>query len=147
MTSPPPRSTPRERPWALFLTTAAVFAALGALAFGIGAGTRGALSYLVGFAIALSIATAGALLVDAAGRLLPSLAMITALLNYVVTVLVFVLLLGLIGPSAVDVPAFATGLAVSVVPYLAWQFRLARPPVGPPGRGPAPPVSERPRNG
>lgn len=117
----------RSGAWRLPLLLAAGIALVGGVAFGVGGGSRAALSFLAGLAIALSIATAGALLVDVAGRLLPSLAMITALVNYAVTVLVFVVLLGLIGRSTVNVPAFATGLAVSVVPYLTWQFRLARP--------------------
>jgi hypothetical protein len=43
------------------------------------------------------------------------------------TVLFFVLLLALLGPDLVDVPAFAIGLAASVVPYLGWQVAQARP--------------------
>jgi hypothetical protein len=102
-------------------------ASAGVLAFVLGSGSRAALSFLAGLVIATLAVCLGALLVLVAARIAPSLAMVAALSNYTLTVLFFLVLLNLIGPRAVDVPAFATGLAASVVPYLGWQFAQARP--------------------
>jgi hypothetical protein len=116
-----------ERPWRLLLGLVVLIALVGGLAFGLAGGARPAWSFLAGFGLATIIATAGAVLVDVAGTIAPQLGMVVALANYVMTVVVFILVLRTVGDSTVDVPAFATGLASSVVPYLAWQFRLARP--------------------
>lgn len=113
-----------------WLVTLFVGAALvGATGFAVGSGTRAAWSYLAGLAIATATGTLGVLLVELAGRIRASLAMIAALSNYALTVLVFLLLLRSVSPALADVPAFAAGLAASLVPYLGWQFRRARPRV------------------
>jgi hypothetical protein len=111
------------RPVLLF----AVIAAAGGLGFALGAGGRACLSFLAGLVVASLAATLGIMLVEIAGRIAPAMAMVAALSNYALTVLFFLLLLRAVDPDVADVPAFATGLACSVVPYLAWQFARARP--------------------
>jgi hypothetical protein len=103
------------------------FAVVGAVGFGLGSGGRAAVSYLAGMTVATAVAGFGAVLVEVAGRIAPAMAMIAAMSNYALTVLVFVLILSSVDSSVVDVPAFALGLLASVVPYLAWQFAKARP--------------------
>jgi ABC-type dipeptide/oligopeptide/nickel transport system permease subunit len=98
----------------------------GTTAFAAAVGTRAGLSFLIGYAIALATVSLGVLLVDVAGRLAPSLALVVALGNYALTVLFFLLLLSVVSPKLADVPAFATGLASAVVPYVAWQLARAR---------------------
>jgi hypothetical protein len=102
-------------------------AVAGAVAFGVADGAKAALSFLGGLALALAIVALGVVLVDMATRISPNFGMLIAFSNYLLTVLFFVLLLKVVDPDSVDVPAFATGLATSVVPYLAWQFAQARP--------------------
>lgn len=129
----PVRSAPatsaarRSSSWRWLLAPAAVAAVAGGLGFGLGAGQRAAWSFLAGLALALVVVSVAALMVAFAGRISPALAMVAALSNYALTVLFFVLLLVALGPDLVDVPAFAIGLAASVVPYLGWQFAQARP--------------------
>lgn len=102
-------------------------AVAGALGFGLGVGARAGWSFVAGFLIALATVSLGVLLVVVAGQLAPSLAMLAAVANYVLTTLLFLLLLVTVSPSLADVRAFACGLAVSVVPYVAWQVERARP--------------------
>ena len=102
-------------------------AVAGTVGFAVAAGTRGALSYLVGLAIATVAVVAGTMLVEIAARITPALAMVAALSNYLLTVLLFVVLLNTVDDDAADVPAFALGLVAAVVPYLAWQLTRARP--------------------
>jgi hypothetical protein len=113
--------------WSWLLLLGVPVAAAGVLAFAVGSGRRAALSFLVGFAVATLTVSVGAVLVQVAGRIAPQLAMVAALSNYALTVLFFLVLLAVVGPTSADVPAFATGLAASVVPYLGWQFAQARP--------------------
>lgn len=108
---------------ALFL----VFAAAGGVGFGVGGGTRDCLSFLAGLVVASLTVTLGVMLVEIAGRIAPAMAMVAALSNYTLTVLLFLILLQAISPQVADIPALATGLACSVVPYLSWQFAKARP--------------------
>lgn len=103
------------------------FAAVGGIGFGLGVGGRAAVSFLAGMAVATVTVSLGVVMVDVAGRIAPVMAMVAALTNYLMTVLLFVVLLKTVSPSVAHIPAFATGLAVSVVPYLAWQFARARP--------------------
>jgi hypothetical protein len=110
-------------PVLLFLAIAAV----GGGAFALATGGRACVSFLAGLLIATLAATLGIMLVEIAGRIAPAMAMIAALSNYALTVLFFLVLLRAIDPSVADIPAFAAGLACSIVPYLAWQFGKARP--------------------
>lgn len=102
-------------------------AALGGIGFAAGRDAKAGWSFLAGFLIALAVVSTGVLMVDVAGRIAPSMAMIAAVSNYVLTTLAFLLLLTVISPDVVDIPAFATGLAAAVVPYVAWQLGRARP--------------------
>lgn len=115
--------TGRSLPGALFVGLAAA----GGIGFGVGSGGRAAVGFLAGLAVASFTGTLGVVLVEIAGRIAPAMAMVAALSNYVLTVLFFLVLLESVGSDVVDVPAFATGLACSVVPYLAWQFQRAHP--------------------
>lgn len=117
----------RDRPALLFAAVAGALLPVGLVVFGIAGGVRGAVSFLAGMAIATAVASFGALMIEVAGRISPSLAMVAALSNYLITVLLFVAVLRSVGPDVADVPAFATGLVTAVVPYLAWQFAKARP--------------------
>jgi hypothetical protein len=102
-------------------------AAVGGGAFAAGDGTRAALSFLGGLVTALLAVGLGVVLVEVAGRISPALAMVAAVSNYALTVLLFLVLLSAVSPSVVVIAAYATGLAAAVVPYLAWQFDSARP--------------------
>jgi hypothetical protein len=102
-------------------------AVLGGVGFAAGRDAKAGWSFLAGFLIALAVVSTGVLMVDVAGRIAPSMAMIAAVSNYVLTTLAFLLLLTVISPDLADVPAFATGLAAAVVPYVAWQLGRARP--------------------
>lgn len=104
----------------------APIAVIGALGFGLARDGRAAVGFLTGLGLALLVVAAGVWFVDLASRLVPRLGLLFAMTQYVVTVLFFLLLLKVVDRDAVDVPAFATGLAASVVPYLAWQFAQAR---------------------
>lgn len=104
----------------------APLAVVGALGFGLGRDGRAATSFLGGLALALVVVAAGVWFVEYASRLVPRYGLLFAMTQYVVTVLFFLLLLKAVDRDSVDVPAFATGLAASVVPYLAWQFASAR---------------------
>jgi hypothetical protein len=115
------------RPARWLVVLVLTFAVVGGLAFGLARGPRSATSFLAGLAVATATVTMGAALVEIAGRIAPALAMIAALSNYALTVLFFLVLLRSISPSSADIPALATGLGCSVVPYLAWQFAKARP--------------------
>jgi hypothetical protein len=117
----------RRSAWWWLLALGAVAALAGGLGFGLAVNERAAWSFLGGLALALVVVSAAALMVGFAGRISPALAMVAALSNYALTVLFFVLLLVALGPEVVDVPAFAIGLAASVIPYLGWQFAAARP--------------------
>jgi hypothetical protein len=114
-------------PVRLFLGLFVAFAVVGVVAFGLAVGSRAAVSFLAGMTVATATVGAGAVLVEIAGRISPAVAMLAAMSNYLLTVLIFVLILSSVDSSVVHVPAFAVGLAASVVPYLAWQFRKARP--------------------
>lgn len=115
------------RPGRLLLWLFVAFAAVGAVGFGLARDGRAAVSFLAGMAIATATVSLGAVLVEIAGRIAPAMAMVAAMSNYLLTVLFFVILLSAVSPDVVAIPAFATGLAASVVPYLAWQFAKARP--------------------
>lgn len=104
-------------------------ALVGGTGFAVASGSRAAWSYVVGLAIATATVTVGVVLVEVAGRIRASLAMVAALANYALTVLVFLILLRAVSPALADIPAFAAGLASSLLPYLAWQFRRTRPRV------------------
>ncbi len=116
-----------DRPGRLFAVLAVALATAGTLAFAVAADGRAAVSFLSGMVIATLPATFGAVMIEVAGRISPTLAMVAALTNYVLTVLLFVVVLASVRADAVDVPAFAAGLVTAVVPYLAWQFARARP--------------------
>lgn len=114
-------------PARLLLGLFVTFAGLGVVGFGLGSGGRAAVSFLAGMTVATATAGAGAMLVEVAGRISPAVAMVAAMSNYLLTVLLFVIILSSVDSSVVDIPAFAMGLVASVVPYLAWQFAKARP--------------------
>lgn len=120
-----PRTDGSPARWLVLIGGPLVLAGL--FGFGFGAGSRGAWSFLAGFLIALAVVTGGVLMVDVAGRLTPAIVMLVAVLNYVMTTLIFLLLLTLISPELADVPAFACGLAGAVAPYVAWQVARVRP--------------------
>lgn len=115
----------RPARWLLYLGLP--IAVLGSVAFAIAGGVKPSLSFLGGLALAFAAVGTGAVLVEIADRIAPGMAMIAALSNYLLTVLFFLILLTAISPSAVDIPAFASGLAASVVPYLSWQIARAHP--------------------
>lgn len=117
-----------KHPVRLLAVLIVALAVVGTVAFAIASGQRGAVSYLAGMGIATSVACLGAWLVEVAGRIAPAVAMVAALSNYALTVLLFVIVLSSVDSSVADIPAFATGLVASIVPFLAWQFAKAQPP-------------------
>jgi hypothetical protein len=103
---------------------------IGIVCFALASGGKAAASFLLGFLAALAAASVAALLVDIASRIAPGMGLVMALMNYVLTVLFFLILLMSVTAASVDRTGFAVGLAAAVIPYVAWQFARAQRHVG-----------------
>lgn len=117
----------RQHPAQLFAVLALAIAVVGAGVYAVVGDARAVVSFLSGMAIATAVASFGAVMIEVAGRISPSLAMVAALTNYALTVLLFIVFLASVNADVADVPAFTVGLLGAVLPYLAWQFAKARP--------------------
>lgn len=117
-----------ERPsqaarWLFYLGIPAV--AAGSLGFGIGHGVRGLTAFLAAFAVAFVVLVGAGWYVDFAGRISPKRAMVAAMLNFILILLVFLLLLALLKGSDVDLDAVGVGLIVATLPFGAWHIAKA----------------------
>jgi hypothetical protein len=103
------------------LTVAAV---VGALIFGFGssAGLRAGLSFTGGVALVAAAFEFGAFNIRLAGRYLPSMTLVIAMLSYLTTALVLALVLIASSPRVVDGLAVAIGLFVGLAIWLGGEL-------------------------
>ncbi len=109
--------------WTALLVLAVVGFA-GYLAF---SGLRAGVSYTCGVVVAGLAFTVGIAAVRWADRVTPALSMVVALLTYAMIAAILAAVLARSNPEVVDGPAFALGLVVAVVAWIAEQLRAARP--------------------
>jgi hypothetical protein len=112
----------------VYLAVLGAVLSVGMLAYLVFSGPRAAVTFGAGYALASAVTGLGTVAVTVADRIAPSMAMAAALTNYLLTVLIFVLVLRTVDPSTLDVAAFVVGLIAAIAPYLAWQVTRARPP-------------------
>jgi hypothetical protein len=124
------RTPASRRPSRWLLLLGAPVFVIGVIAFGVVSGGKAAVSFALGFLAALAAASVAAVLVDIASRIAPGMGLMMAMLNYVLTVLFFIVLAMSVTSASVDRTGFALGLAAAVVPYVAWQFARAQRHVG-----------------
>lgn len=122
---PPAQRKPARRPalWLLYLGVPALVA--GSLAFGIDQGGRGLSAFVGAFVFALVVLVGAGWFVDIAGRISPKHAMLAAMANFTLILLVFLMLLTLLKGSDADLDAVAVGLMVATLPFGAWHIAKA----------------------
>jgi hypothetical protein len=118
------RSARRPARWLLLL--GAPILVIGVGCFAAASGAKAATSFLIGFVAALAAASVAAVLVDIASRLAPGMGLAMALLNYVLTIMFFIVLMMSVTATSVDRTGFACGLAAAVIPYVVWQYARAQ---------------------
>jgi hypothetical protein len=107
--------------WAALL----VLAALGFAGYLGFSGVRAGLSYAGGVIAAGLAFTVAIAAVRWADRLAPVMSMVVALLTYATIALLFAALFAQYNPDVLDGPAFALGLVVAVIAWIAQQLRMA----------------------
>jgi hypothetical protein len=117
----------RRHPLAGRLLATLVAAVVGMALAGLVAtdGTRAALSYLGGLALAAAAFEFGRLNIRLVSRMAPSMSLAMALLSYGLTVVVLGLVLAAAGPAAADGRAIAAGLVIGVLTWLTGQVAEA----------------------
>ena len=123
--APPVERNPPRRPawWLLYLGIPAVVA--GSIGFGIGRGGSGFGAFVGAFVFALAVLVGAGWFVDVAGRISPKRAMLAAMLNFILILLVFLMLLVLLKGSDADLDAVAVGLIAATLPFGAWHIAKA----------------------
>ena len=119
---------PRHRPgrvMGLLLIAAAI---VGSAAFAVlsSAGTRAALCYLAGMALAGGMFAVGQFNLRLANQISPSLTMAVAMFSYLITVAALSLVLAASSPTVVDPRAIATGLVVGVIGWIGRLIDVSR---------------------
>jgi hypothetical protein len=106
----------------------ALAAVLGGVGFSIGspAGLRAGLSFLGGLALVIASFEFGAFNIRFAGRHVPGMTLLVAMLSYVTTAVVLALVLAASSPRVVDGPAIAAGLFAGLVIWLGGELAAAR---------------------
>jgi hypothetical protein len=124
------RTSPSRWPSRWLLVLGIPILVVGVTAFAIGSGHKAAVSFALGFLAALGAASIAAVLVEIASRIAPGMGLLMAVMNYVLTILFFLVLAMSVSSASVDRTGFASGLAAAVIPYVAWQFSRAQQHVG-----------------
>jgi uncharacterized RDD family membrane protein YckC len=106
----------------------AVAAALGLLGFGLlsTVGLRAGLSFVGGLALAVASFEFGAFNIRFAGRHLPAMTLLVAMLSYLTTAITLGLVLAASSPRVVDGPAIAAGLFTGLVIWLGSELAASR---------------------
>jgi hypothetical protein len=121
---PVQNDTPRNPArWLLYLGIPALVA--GSVGFGIGHGVSGLGAFVGAFVFAFIVLVGAGWYVDFAGRISPKRAMIAAMLNFILILLVFLLLLALLKGSDADLDAVAVGLIAATLPFAGWHLAKA----------------------
>jgi hypothetical protein len=110
-----------RRQWLALL----VLAALGFAGYAGFSSPRAGLSYMGGVIAAGLAFTAGIAAVRWADRFAPATTMMVALLTYATIALLFAALFARYNPDVLDGSAFALGLVVAVIAWIALQLRMA----------------------
>jgi hypothetical protein len=110
----------------LLLAAAAV---IGALAFVVlsDAGARAALSYLGGLALVIASFEFGAFNIRFAGRVMPGMTLLVAMLSYATTAVALGLVLAASSPRVVHGVALSVGLFVGLALWLGTEIGRFRP--------------------
>lgn len=125
-----PTGQPDRRRWLVVLAVGV----LGFAAFAIGSqhGLRAGSSFLGGLALSIAAFEFGAANIRAVDRVAPHFTLAAALFSYLLTAVLFALILAASSPRAIDGPGVAVGLATGLIVWLgalvlASRVRLEQP--------------------